>query len=101
MVRVMGMRAFSRGRDVAMSAGAQRVMPIGEGCVCGRRGCKRGSVIQQGSSVRSGEVRVRVRIEVRVSVRAKGRGGVFPHIHARKAGLSGMRFDEGGRDLCR
>ena len=26
-------------------------------------------------------------------------GGLFPHTYACKAGLSGMRFNEGGRDL--
>ena len=33
---------------------------------------------------------------VRVRV---GGGSLFPHIHARKGGLSGMRFNEGGRDF--
>ena len=42
---------------------------------------------------------VRVRVRVRLRVRVRVRGELFPHTHTYKAGLSGMRFNEGGRDL--
>ena len=41
-------------------------------------------------------VRVKVRVRVRVGVRVRG-VGLFSHTHAYKAGLSGMRFNEGGQ----
>ena len=41
-------------------------------------------------------VRVRVRVGVRVMVRFR-RGDLFPHTHACKVRLSGMRFSEGGQ----
>ena len=46
-------------------------------------------------------VRFRVRIRVMgVGVGLRGGGRVFVHTHACKEGLSGMRFNEGGRDLA-
>ena len=41
-------------------------------------------------------VTVTVTVAVRVTVRG---GGLFPYTHACKAGLSGIWFNEGGRDL--
>ena len=43
-------------------------------------------------------VRVGVRVRVRVCVSVRG-WDLFPHTHACKAGLSGMRFSEGGQQL--
>ena len=45
-------------------------------------------------------VRVRCFVSlVRVRVRVRVEGILVPHPHACKAGLSGMPFSEGGRDL--
>ena len=44
-------------------------------------------------------VRVRVRVMVKVKVRIRVMEDAFPHTQACKTGLSGMRFNEGARDL--
>ena len=44
-------------------------------------------------------VSARVRVTVRVRVRVSGGREPFLHTHAWEAGLSGMQFNEGERDL--